>query len=114
MRWQRWIAVLALGGLLVGCATPEAFREQKAKAMPSHTLPDAHTPNPSGYGHPLRIIGFVLHPVGVVADYVVVRPLYLLTGTFPAAYGYREEDARAYQEHLPELVEPKPQPMEPY
>lgn len=108
----RGIVVLALAGVLAGCATPEAFREQKATALPSAALPDAYNSNPAGYGHPLRIIGFVLHPVGVVADYVVVRPLYLLTGAFPAAYGYREGDARAYQEHFPELV--VPQPKTPY
>jgi len=113
MRW-RGIAVLALGALLAGCATPEAFREQKARALPSAALPDTYNPNPASYGHPLRVIGFALHPVGVIADYVFVRPLYLLTGTFPAAYGYREEDARAYWEHHPELVEPKSQPKTPY
>lgn len=113
MRW-RGIAVLVLAGILAGCATPEAFREQKAQAMPAAALPDTYNPNPAGYGHPLRVIGFILHPVGVVADFVFVRPLYLLSGTFPAAYGYREEDARAYQEHFPELVEPKPLPTEPY
>jgi len=25
-------------------------------------------------GHPLKIIGVVLHPVGVVLDYVIFRP----------------------------------------
>lgn len=110
----RWIAVLALGGLLAGCATQQAFKEQKAAALPSAALPDTHNPNPAGYGHPLRVIGFILHPVGVIADYLIARPIYLLTGAFPAAYGYREEDAHAYQDHFPELVQPKPPASTPY
>jgi hypothetical protein len=29
-------------------------------------------------GHPLKIIGVVLHPVGVVLDYVIFRPAHWL------------------------------------
>lgn len=113
MRW-RWVAVLALVAVLAGCATSEGLREQRAKAMASPTLSDAYSPNPSGYSHPLRVVGFALHPVGVIADYVIVRPIYLLTGAFPAAFGYQEEDARAFHDHIPELAEPKPEPTKPY
>jgi hypothetical protein len=27
-------------------------------------------------GHPLRLVAYALHPVGVILDYVVCRPLY--------------------------------------
>ena len=30
--------------------------------------------DPQDAGHPLRIVGYVLHPVGVVLDYVIFRP----------------------------------------
>ena len=29
---------------------------------------------PSDAGHPVRIAGYLLHPVGVVYDYVILRP----------------------------------------
>jgi hypothetical protein len=27
-------------------------------------------------GHPLRIVGYVLHPVGVTLDYLILRPAF--------------------------------------
>jgi hypothetical protein len=32
--------------------------------------------DPSNAGHPLRIAGYVLHPVGVVYDYLLLRPAF--------------------------------------
>jgi len=34
-------------------------------------------------GHPLRILGAVLHPVGVVLDYVIFRPAHWLANREP-------------------------------
>ena len=43
--------------------------------------------------NPWRWAGFVMHPIGVGLDYVVNRPLYSLSSTFPRATGYTNEDA---------------------
>ena len=40
----------------------------------------------------LRWVGFALHPVGVVLDYAINRPIYALTSAFPYLFGYTSED----------------------
>lgn len=59
---------------------------------------------PNGFGHPLRGLGFALHPFGVALDYALVRPFYMLGGLAPEWFGLTNEDAVRYQEHMPELV----------
>ena len=34
--------------------------------------------NPQEAGHPIRIIAYVAHPVGVLIDYAILRPAYWL------------------------------------
>jgi len=34
-------------------------------------------------GHPLRIIAYILHPVGVVLDYLIMRPAHWLASHEP-------------------------------
>jgi hypothetical protein len=34
-------------------------------------------------GHPLRIIGYVLHPIGVILDTLIFRPFYWIGGHEP-------------------------------
>ncbi len=43
--------------------------------------------------HPLRWLGFGMHPAGQVADYFFNRPVYALTSVFPNFFGYTGEDA---------------------
>jgi hypothetical protein len=40
-----------------------------------------------------RWTGFILHPIGVVLDYGVNRPLYKLSSSMPYLFGYTSEDA---------------------
>jgi len=54
-----FLAALAASLLLLG-AGPAAAEEYE----------------PSDAGHPLRIAGYVLHPVGVVYDYLLLRPAF--------------------------------------
>jgi len=42
--------------------------------------------------NPWRWAGFALHPVGVVLDYAINRPIYALTSVFPYLFGYTSED----------------------
>lgn len=39
-----------------------------------------------------RYAGFAVHPVGVVLDYAINRPLYTLASFFPGLFGYTSED----------------------
>ena len=43
--------------------------------------------------NPWRWTGFLLHPLGVVVDYGVNRPIYKLTSKMPYLFGYTSEDS---------------------
>jgi len=42
--------------------------------------------------NPWRYAGFALHPVGVILDYAINRPIYALASVFPYMFGYTSED----------------------
>ena len=43
--------------------------------------------------NPFRWAGFILHPVGLLVDYTVNRPLYAIAGHAPYLFGYTAEDS---------------------
>lgn len=43
-------------------------------------------------GHPVRIIAYVLHPVGVVIDYLLLRPAHWLVSHEPMKTVFGHED----------------------
>lgn len=43
--------------------------------------------------NPWRWTGFLLHPLGVAADYGLNRPFYAITSKMPYLFGYTSEDA---------------------
>ena len=43
--------------------------------------------------NPYRWLGFILHPVGVLVDYTVNRPLYAIARQAPYLFGYTAEDS---------------------
>ncbi|MCG3112331.1 MAG: hypothetical protein MCM46_10985 [Candidatus Manganitrophus sp. SB1] len=51
----------------------------------------------ASYGHPFRLLAFVLHPVGVLLDYVIVRPIYYVASVAPSLFGYTAEDEAAFE-----------------
>jgi hypothetical protein len=59
MKWKLLIAVVMLW-ILFALST-SAF---------------AHTYNRDDDGHPLRIIAYALHPIGMLAEYGVTRPIH--------------------------------------
>jgi hypothetical protein len=77
------LRLLLLGGplslALLGTAPPDLAPEEAAPPAPavtsSRTLGNYE---PLRAGHPLRIIAYVLHPVGVILDYAIFRPAYWL------------------------------------
>jgi hypothetical protein len=60
--------------------------------------------DPSRAGHPLRVIAYLLHPVGVALDYLVMRPAHWLGSQEPTRtiVGHEEslrEEAAHEAEH---------------
>ncbi len=43
-------------------------------------------------GHPLRIVAYVLHPVGVAIDYLIMRPAHWLVSQEPMKTIFGHED----------------------
>jgi hypothetical protein len=101
---------LALGILLlataVGCA---GNREQQALAdadggyTPPVSIYSVMAPTSLVYtnvaagsspgDNPWRWAGFLLHPIGVVADYGINRPMHAITSKMPYLFGYTSEDS---------------------
>lgn len=52
--------------------------------------------------HPLRIIGYLGHPVGVLAEWVLFRPIHVLVSAIPAT-----EYVFGHQPHPPIFAEPQ-------
>jgi hypothetical protein len=91
-----WLGLpLALG--LLGIAPPEveepagdagAARVTRARESVSPLA----TYEPDRAGHPLRIVGYALHPVGVILDYAIFRPCYWLGSHEPLRTLFGVED----------------------
>lgn len=71
-------------GVLVALALAVA----SSVAMPA----EADDYDPKDAGHPLRIVAYVLHPVGVVFDYLVMRPAHWLGSQEPLKTFFGHED----------------------
>ncbi len=61
--WKR--VALVVGALGVGLLL---------MAAPSHAEDEEY--DPLRAGHPLRIVAYALHPIGVAIDYLILRPAY--------------------------------------
>jgi len=73
----RALAVLLLGialsGLVSGAARADEYDEKRA-------------------GHPLRVVAYVLHPVGVILDRLIFRPAHWLGSHEPLRTLFGHED----------------------
>lgn len=69
-------ALLALGLIAVAAAMPARADEYDEKSS----------------GHPLRIVAYVLHPVGVAIDYLLLRPAHWLGSHEPLKTIFGHED----------------------
>jgi hypothetical protein len=47
---------------------------------------------PDSAGHPVRILAYALHPVGVVIDYLIMRPAHWLGSFEPLKTIFGHED----------------------
>jgi hypothetical protein len=95
-RWGRMIlaAILTVSVLSGGCAGRQKI-EPTSQVEITQRL-DAPATSTS-YGHPFRLVAFVLHPVGVLIDFVIVQPIYFIASLAPTLFGYTAEDEAALQ-----------------
>ncbi len=56
----------------------------------SPAIANEHDPNTAG--HPLRIVAYLLHPVGVAIDYLILRPAHWLVEHEPFKTAFGHED----------------------
>ena len=95
------IGILMVAALsLVGCAGPVRSTDTYPTPMPLD-LPvgideGLITPGWDG-GFPLRLLAFIIHPIGVGLDLLVQQPMYLLASVAPEFFGYTVMD-EVYQE----------------
>lgn len=95
--------MLVAAVLVVGCASTQSGSQsyQAATSWPLDSLnylftdPVANAPVDD---NPVRWLGFLLNPIGVVLDYGVNRPLYSLASGSPALFGYTPEDAALHSQ----------------
>jgi hypothetical protein len=81
----RTLRLLLLGGplslALLGTAPPDLAPGEAAPPAPVPAVSTSRTSDsyePLRAGHPLRIVAYILHPVGVILDYAIFRPAYWL------------------------------------
>jgi hypothetical protein len=91
----RLLLVLAVGFGLLGIAPPG--QEEAPPAEPAAIETSRSTSVMAGYdpdraGHPLRIVAYVLHPVGVILDYALYRPAYWLGSHEPLRTLFGRDD----------------------
>jgi hypothetical protein len=111
MRVRSFIVLVVAAVVMLGCSAAQlkAHKDASWNYVP-RGLADGQDPNLLGYGHPLRPVAFLAHPIGVALDYVLVRPFYMLAGLAPEWFGLTAEDAQLFHDHYWELVTPENAP----
>jgi len=100
MKSVQLIGLLALAVILAaGCATKQESDIKLTQGGGMYSALDATAQVYSNTraqapvdDNPWRWAGYALHPVGVVLDYAINRPIYALTSAFPYLFGYTSED----------------------
>ena len=98
------IGIMMLSLVATGCSTTQqtVAAEDKEYAPPTsiYNILDSTAlvySNPVAGSaindHPLRWMGFILHPFGHALDYGINRPMYRLGGSSPYLFGYTAEDS---------------------
>jgi len=75
-RVRKGLAALLIGVWLSAAALPATAEEYE----------------PADAGQPLRIVAYVVHPVGVVLDYLFLRPMYWIGSHEPFRTLFGRED----------------------
>ena len=80
-RLRRPLAMTGISLALLGippASAQSSGEPAEEPAPPPREVPALASYEPLQAGHPLRVLAYVLHPVGVVLDYVILRPAYWL------------------------------------
>jgi len=103
MRGLGWSSLILVVLLVTGCSSTRqgaAVEEGYVAPMSIYSVMDATSlvySDPQAAApmndEPRRWLGFLLHPVGLLVDYTVNRPLRGIASTAPYAFGYTSEDA---------------------
>ena len=120
MDFNRMLMIVALVAILAatGCAGSLSPTEPYPTPMPGD-LPvglDEGLIRPGwDGGHPLRLLAFFVHPLGVGADLLINQPIYFVASRVPEVFGYTVQDANyreaelRYRYHwLPRSLKPTP------
>jgi hypothetical protein len=94
--------LLAISLGVSGCAGPIRSTETYPTPMPLD-LPvgideGLLSPGWDG-GFPLRLLAFIVHPIGIGLDLLISQPLYLLASKAPETFGYTVQD-EIYQQSV--------------
>ena len=88
-----------MGGRSTGTGTGAGGRARRLAAIGlalgvlSLSSPAAADDYDSAYaGHPLRIVAYVLHPLGVVVDYLILRPAHWVGSHEPFSTLFGHDD----------------------
>ncbi len=102
MTVRSWtVGILMLGVLVSGCGTMQQEIAEREYTPPTsiYNILDStalvYSDPAAGSAindHPLRWMGFVMHPVTQAVDYGINRPAYMLSSWFAYVTGYTAED----------------------
>jgi len=88
---------------------PSPFFRRFAAAGVLATLVAAAAPaaladdyDPDRAGHPLRIVAYVVHPIGVAFEWLVMRPAHWVVNHEPFSTIFGHEEGRLYTGEKPE------------
>ena len=90
------VAVLGLGGCAGPIRSTDTYPTPRPLDLPIGTDEGLITPGWDG-SFPLRLLAYIIHPIGVGLDLVVQQPLYLLASSAPDVFGYTVMD-QIYQD----------------
>jgi hypothetical protein len=101
MTWAVGIAMVAM--VAAGCGTMRQQTAEDREYTPPTSIYNILDSTALVYSdpaagsavndHPLRWLGFTLHPVGQALDYGINRPAYTLASGIPYLFGYTAEDS---------------------
>ena len=84
------LALLATGAVALDTPDEEPVPAERVETYASTPVLDDH--DPRNAAHPLRIVAYGLHPVGVALDWIVVRPAVWVVRhePFRTIFGYED------------------------
>ncbi len=84
------LALVASGARALDAPEEEAAADEPVATYADSQLSDDHDPQQAG--HPLRVVAYGLHPIGVALDWILVRPAVWVVRhePFRTIFGYED------------------------